>query len=104
LISMVVDARRDPSGPDSTLVSLAAAGFVAPVILASFSGWKGWSLKPLLVAGVIVSAAYSGNPGLVIMTVIFAGIIYFAARRVRAIIFYYFPLKTSEEEDKRSGS
>jgi hypothetical protein len=103
LISIVVDARRGPGGSDSTLISLAAGGSVAPILLAAIAGWKGWSLKPLLIAGVIVSTAYSGNPGLGIMTVIVAGPIYFVARKVRAIIFNYLPGKTSAEKDETTG-
>jgi hypothetical protein len=100
LLSMIVDARKGPGGPDSTLVSLAAGGIVAPILLAAIGGWRGWSLKPLLIAGAIVSMAYSGNPGLGIMTVIFATVSYFGARKIRAIAFYYLPGKTSAEKDE----
>ena len=93
-LSLVIDARRGPGGADSTLISLAIGGFVAPLLLAALSGWKGWSLKPLLAAGVIVSATYSGNPGLGLATLLFAALVYFAIRKLRAFIFYYLPSKT----------
>jgi hypothetical protein len=85
-LSLVIDARRGPSGADSTLVALAIGGFVAPLLLSALSGWRGWSLKPLLAAGVIVSGLYSGNPGIALAALLFAALVYFAVRKLRMFI------------------
>ena len=102
LVSMAIDARRGPGGADSTLLSLAVGGFLGSIMLAALSGWKGWGLAPLLVAGFIVSAFYSSNPGRGIITLMFAPPIYFAAYKVRMFTLYYFPAKTPEANEPSS--
>ena len=103
LVSLAIDARRGPGGADSTLLSLAVGGFLASVMLAALSGWKGWAPAPLLVAGFIVSALYSSNPGRGIITLMFAPPIYFAAYKVRMITLYYFPAKVKETNEPPSN-
>src|SRR4051812_33664159 len=63
VISMMIDARRGPGAPDSTLISMKIGGLLAPTVLAAVTGWIGWSVRPLLVAGIIVSTIYSGSLG-----------------------------------------
>jgi hypothetical protein len=98
VISMIIDAKRGPGAPDSTLVSMKFGGLLAPTILAAVSGWMAWSLKPLLVAGVIVSTIYSGNLGIGMLTVFLAAIVYVVARNARVLTFYYFPSETGKSE------
>ena len=102
-LSFIIDARRGPGAPDSTLFSLAIGGIVAPLLLAALSVWKGWSLKPLLAAGFIVSVTYSGNLGPSLATLLFAALVYFATRKLRTIIFYYLPSKNPEASEATSA-
>ncbi len=90
VLSTVTDAIRGPGHADSTLSALAFGGFFAPLALAALGGWKSWNLKPLLAAGGIVSVFYSGNPALGLLTFVCAGVMYFAARKLRLIVLYYF--------------
>ena len=101
-LSLAIDAMRGPGGADSTLQSVAIGGCVAPMMIAAISGWKGWSLKPLLVAGVLVSSLYAGNLGPGLLTFLFSGLTYFAMHKVRVIFSYYFPVEPPKIEDPDS--
>lgn len=98
LISLEIDARRGTGAPDSTVLSMAIAGLLAPTILAALSGWKGWSLRPLLAAGFIVSTIYSGNPAIGIISLFTVAIVFSVALKARAVAFYYSPRETSTPE------
>jgi hypothetical protein len=92
-ISMVIDAKRDPGAPDSTLISMAIGGFIAPLILSLIAGWKGWILKSPLIVAFIVAAIYASNPTVGILCVIISAVLYFAARKGGEILAYYAPPK-----------
>ena len=103
LLSTITDAMRGSGAPDSTMRSVAIGGLFAPVIIAAIGGWTGWSLKPLLVAGVIVSSLYAGNLGPGLLTFADAGLTYFAMHKVHMIMSYYFQKESprSEKSDSR---
>ncbi|WP_397381248.1 hypothetical protein [Prosthecobacter sp.] len=86
-----IDGRQGEGDLDARVLSMGLGGLLAPVIPALLTGWKGWALKPLLVAGVIVSALYIGKPEAGIMGLLVAVVCYSIARKVRAIAFYYAP-------------
>ena len=104
LISLAIDAKRGPSGPDSTVLSMVIGGALAPTILAVLSGWKGWSLKPLLAAGFIVSTIYSGNPAIGFISSLAVVIAFSVAQKARAVAFYYSPRETSTAEGSEPES
>jgi asparagine N-glycosylation enzyme membrane subunit Stt3 len=99
VVSKIIDARRGAGAEtDSTLLSMTIGGFLAPMILAGISGWKFWSLKPLLVAAALVSICYSGNLAIGLATVFFTALVNFVFRKVRQLSFFYFPAKESPPE------
>src|SRR5437762_8432850 len=55
LVCFVIEAERVPGGPNATLQSLAIGGFIAQMMVAALSEWKGWNSKSPLIAGGIVS-------------------------------------------------
>ncbi len=90
-IRLWIDGKGSAGAHDLVLFSMGLAGLFAPVVPAAISGWKGWALKPLLVACVIVSGLLFGNPGGSILGVVVGAICYSTARKVRAVAFYYSP-------------
>lgn len=95
-IRMWIDGRQSEGDIDPKLLSMGLGGLLAPVIPAAISGWKGWALKPLLVAGVIVSYLLSGNPGAGILSLVVVSICYSTVRKVRIVAFYYAPSRNEE--------
>ena len=63
-ISMIIDAKRGPEAPNSTLISMALGGFLAPLILSTVAGWKAWALKSPLIVAFIVAGIYASNPAI----------------------------------------
>jgi hypothetical protein len=98
MVSLAIDAGRGSGAPDSTLISMAIGGLIAPCILAVLSGWKGWSLKPLLVAGFIVSTIYSGKPAVGMVSLLAIAIVFSLARKAYAVASYYFPRQSLDPE------
>ncbi len=97
-LSVVIDAERGPEGADSTLFSMVIGGLLAPSLLAALAGWKIWSLKPLLVAGAIVSTLYSTSPAFGLITILVVLIVYFTSRKLQMLMSYYLPSKTGGDE------
>jgi hypothetical protein len=86
-----IDGRQGEGDMDAKVLSMGLGGLLAPVIPALLTGWKSWALKPLLVAGVVVSALYIGKPEAGILGLLVAAVCYSISRKVRAIAFYYSP-------------
>jgi Na+/melibiose symporter-like transporter len=73
-------------------------GVVAASVLLSLVGALAfWRLKPLLWAVGVVSAVFGGNPGVVILALLAAIITYYVTNKLRMIVSFYVP-------DKSSGS
>ncbi|WP_050025170.1 hypothetical protein [Verrucomicrobium sp. BvORR034] len=98
MVSLAIDARRGSGAPDSTLISMAIGGLLAPCILAVLSGWKGWSIKPLLVAGFIVSTIYSGKPAVGMVSLLAIAVVFSLARKACAVAYYYFLRQSLDPE------
>ncbi len=92
-ISMVIDAKRGPGAPDSTLISMAIGGLIAPLILSLIAGWKGWRLKSPLIVAFIVAGIYASNPGVGILCVIISAFLYLGARKGGEFLAFYAPAK-----------
>jgi hypothetical protein len=92
-ISMVIDAKRGPGAPDSTLISMAIGGLIAPLILSLIAGWRGWILKSPLIVAFIVAAIYASNPAVGILCVIISAVFFLAARKGRELFSFYSPTK-----------
>lgn len=88
VISHIIDWRRGSDVPDSTLVSISAGGFLAPVLICSLCGWMGRRAKPALAAGFIVASVY-GHLGVGLSAVVAGTIGYVAAQKLRAAVVYY---------------
>lgn len=99
LMGLLIDSRRGPADPDSTKLAMALGGVIAPLILAGISGWKFWALSPLLGASVLVAGIYSGNLVIGIFVLLPVCIIYFSVRKIRNLMFYYFPRETPVAEE-----
>jgi hypothetical protein len=97
-ISKGIDAKRGPGAPDSTLISMAIGGLIAPLILSLIAGWKGWILKSPLIVAFIVAGIYASNPGVGILCGIISAALYFAARKAGEFLAYYAPVKKSDSE------
>ena len=95
-IRVWIDGNRGEGDMDPKLLSMGLGGLLAPVIPAAISGWKGWALKPLLLAGLIVSSLYISKPGAGIGGLAVAAICYFLASKICAVAFYYSPSDTVE--------
>jgi hypothetical protein len=91
--SMVIDAKRGPGAPDSTLISMAIGGLIAPLILSLIAGWKGWVLKSPLIVAFIVAGIYASNPAVGILCVIISAVLYLAARKGGEVLAFYAPAK-----------
>ena len=100
-ISMGIDANRGPGTPDSTLVSMAIGGFIAPLILSLIAGWKAWILKSPLIVAFIVASIYASNPAVGILCVIISVALYFAARKGVQLLAYYAPRKNDVAEPRK---
>jgi hypothetical protein len=90
-ISIAIDAKRGQGAPDSTLISMAIGGLVAPLILSLIAGWKGWILKSPLIVAFIVAGIYASNPAIGILCVIISTVLYFAGRKGGQVLAYYAP-------------
>ena len=97
-ISMGIDARPSPEAPDSTLISMAIGGFLAPMILSLIAGWKGWLIKSPLIVAFIVSGLYASNPTMGILCAIISAVLYFTARKGREVWGYYTTAKNDVSE------
>lgn len=97
-ISMMIDAKRGPGAPDSTLISMALGGFLAPLILSSIAGWKAWMLKAPLIVTFIVAGIYASNPVVGILGVVVSTVLYLVARMCRQVLAYYAPVKNLDAE------
>ncbi len=84
-----MDGRQGEGDVDPRVFSMGLGGLLGSVIPALLTGWKGWALKPLLVAGLIVGGLFSGNPSVGILSLVVAAICYSTARKVRSVAFYY---------------
>lgn len=93
-IRIWMDARGVEGYFDPTMFAMGLGGLLGLVVPAVISGWKGWALKPLLVASVIVSALYAGNPGAGLGGLVAAAICYWAASKIRTVAFYCAPSGT----------
>jgi hypothetical protein len=96
--SMIIDAKRDPGAPDSTLISMAIGGLIAPLILSLIAGWKGWILKSPLIVAFIVAGIYASKPAVGILCVIISAALYFAGRKGGQVLAYYAPTKNDVSE------
>lgn len=96
-ISLGIDARRGSGAPDSTLISLAFGGFIAPLILALVAGWKGWILKSPLIVSFVVSGLYASNLVFGILCVIVSIALYFLIRKLRQVLAFYMAPTSSED-------
>lgn len=92
-ISMVIDAKRGPEGPDSTLISMATGGLIAPLILSAIAGWKGWILKSPLIVAFTVAGIYASNPLVGILCAIISAVLFIVARKVGEVLAFYTPTK-----------
>ncbi|MBK1884519.1 hypothetical protein JIN85_19035 [Luteolibacter pohnpeiensis] len=99
-ISKGIDAKRGPGAPDSTLISMAIGGFIAPLILSLISGLKGWMLKSPLIVSFIVAGIYASNPVVGIICVFVSAALYLAARKCGQLLAYFSPVKNL---DRGSG-
>lgn len=97
-ISMIIDAKRGPGAPDSTLISMALGGFLAPLILSSIAGWKAWMLKSPLIVAFIVAGIYASNPAVGILSVIASIVLYFVVRKCRQVLMYYAPMRNQDAD------
>jgi hypothetical protein len=95
-ISMIIDAKRGSEGPDSTLISMAIGGLIAPLILSLIAGWKRWILKSPLIVAFIVAALYASNPAVGILCVIISAVLYLAARKGGEVLAFYAPTKNDD--------
>lgn len=95
-ISMIIDVKRGAGAPDSTLISMAIGGFIAPLILSLVAGWKRWILKSPLIVAFIVSGIYASNPAIGILCVIISVLLYYTARKGREVLSYYAPTKNDD--------
>ncbi|HEV7403586.1 MAG TPA: hypothetical protein VGO11_11690 [Chthoniobacteraceae bacterium] len=91
LIFPMVAARRSADGPDPTTTSMVYGGVIAPMVLAVLAGWRGWTFKPLAVAGFVVSGFFASNPGVGGITIFLMGLVYVFAAKVKLVACYYFP-------------
>jgi hypothetical protein len=96
IISMVIDAKRGAGAPDSTLISMAIGGFIAPLILSLVAGWKRWIIKSPLIVAFIVSGIYASNPVIGILCVIISVCLYYSARKGGEVLSYYAPTKNDD--------
>ena len=96
-ISLGIDARRGSGVSDSTLISLAFGGFIAPLILALVAGWKSWILKSPLIVSFVVSGLYASNLVFGILCVIVSTALYFSIRKLRQVLAFYTATTSSED-------
>ena len=89
IASAIIDAQRGSEAPDSTLLSMRIAGFVAPMALSALAGWMGWNLKSSLVVAFIVAGIYGSQPIFGILCVIASVILYFSTRKLSQVLAFY---------------
>lgn len=102
--SKVIDVLRGPGAPDSTLVSMAIAGFVVSVFFAGLSGWKLWNFKMVLVLSVLISGLLSCNPAVAVPALPLVVLGYFIARKIRQMVSYKIlePSISDESENRQT--
>ena len=88
-IGMILDGHKNPDSGDSTRLAMKWGGLIAPLLLAAVGGWKAWGLKSLLISGGVVTALYSGNPGIAIVTAMISAVLYWATKKARELMFFY---------------
>ena len=98
VISLMIDAKRSPGAPDSTLISMAIGGFLTPLILSSIAGWKAWTLRSPLIVAFIVAGIYAANPVVGILSTIASIIFYFIMRKCRQVLEYYATAKNQDAD------
>lgn len=88
-IGMILDGHKAADSGDSTRLAMKLGGLIAPLLLAAVGGWKAWGLKSLLISGGVVTALYSGHPGMAIVTTMISATLYLATRKAREMVFFY---------------